>query len=66
MEEKYMVIDAPGYYGNRARVWSSHKTLSAALRAAGKNEKFAVVLGNYTKGEKLPADVALRMLKPGA
>lgn len=30
----YFVVPAPGYYGNWARVMSSHSTLAAARRAA--------------------------------
>lgn len=34
---KYIVIDAPGYCGNKARVYSRHKTLAAARNALGKH-----------------------------
>jgi hypothetical protein len=29
----YIVIDAPGWYGDLGRVWSRHRTLAAARRA---------------------------------
>lgn len=31
----YIVVSAPGYYGDTTRVMSSHRTARAALRAAG-------------------------------
>ena len=31
----FVVVPAPGHYGDRTRVLSSHRTLRAALRAAG-------------------------------
>ena len=31
----YVVVPAPGHYGDRARVLSAHRTARAALRAAG-------------------------------
>lgn len=30
----YIVVDAPGYYGDTGRVYSAHRTLAAARRAA--------------------------------
>lgn len=33
----FAVIDAPGYSGNKARVYSRHNTLSAARKALGKH-----------------------------
>lgn len=30
----YIVVDAPGYYGDRTVVLSSHRTAAAALRVA--------------------------------
>ena len=34
---KFAVIDAPGYSGNKARVYSRHTTLAAARRALRKH-----------------------------
>jgi hypothetical protein len=31
---RYFVVSAPGHYGDRSRVWSSHRTLKAAKKAA--------------------------------
>ena len=31
---KYVVVDAPGYYGDRTSIMSAHVTLEAAKRAA--------------------------------
>jgi len=31
----YIVVPAPGHYGDRTRVMSSHRTVKAALRNAG-------------------------------
>lgn len=44
----YFVVPAPGHYGDRARVISSHATLSAARRAAGAG--YVVRVGALTKG----------------
>lgn len=32
--EKYIVVPAPGYYGDVARIMSTHRTAAAALKAA--------------------------------
>lgn len=34
MKGQYFVVPAPGHYGDRARVISSHRTAAAAQRAA--------------------------------
>jgi hypothetical protein len=41
----YVVVDAPGHYGDRTRVMSTHRTLDAARRAAGKSGRLAVYAG---------------------
>ncbi|HEX6991911.1 MAG TPA: hypothetical protein VF151_08490 [Gemmatimonadales bacterium] len=47
----YIVVPAPGYYGDRTRVISSHRTLDAALKAA-RGKGWAVYEGNETKGDE--------------
>lgn len=46
--ERYFVVPAPGYYGDRAKVWSSHATIEAADQAAGKTG--IVRIGDLRKG----------------
>lgn len=45
---RYFVVPAPGHYGDRARVLSSHATVTAAKRAAGRG--FVVREGALRKG----------------
>lgn len=49
LAEHYFITAAPGYYGDRSVVFSSHKTLDAALRAAGKGH--AIWRGHKQKGD---------------
>tara|TARA_Y100000310_G_scaffold120368_2_gene119124 strand:+ start:7718 stop:7909 length:192 start_codon:yes stop_codon:yes gene_type:complete len=53
MEYPYIVIDAPGHYGDHGTVWSRHRTLSAALRAKG-GPQYAVARNdwNLRRGDK--------------
>lgn len=50
---RYFVVAAPGHYGDRARVQSSHSTLALARRAAWRGESIRC-------GEKRKGDVWLR------
>jgi hypothetical protein len=45
----YIVVPAPGHYGDRTRVMSSHRTLRAALRAAGPG--YVVRASSASKGD---------------
>lgn len=45
---QYFVTAAPGYYGDRARVISSHRTLAAARKAA--TAGYVVRVGALRKG----------------
>ena len=45
----YFVVPAPGHYGDRARVLSSHATLAAARKAAGRG--YTVRIGTLRKGD---------------
>jgi hypothetical protein len=64
----YIVIDAPGFYGHLGRVWSRHRTLAAARKAARKHRadlpgqgivSLARVAHNqgYRAGDKFWADM---------
>lgn len=44
----YFVVPAPGHYGDRAKVWSSHRSLAAARKAAGPG--YVVRKGELRKG----------------
>lgn len=46
---QYFVVPAPGHYGDRATVLSSHATLKAAIRAAGAG--YSVRVGDKRKGD---------------
>ena len=48
---RYIVVPAPGHYGDRTRVISSHHTAAAAIRAAA-GKSWAVYEGDETKGEE--------------
>lgn len=48
----FFVVPAPGHYGDRAVVMSSHATLAAARRAAGREYKYSVRVGALTKGSE--------------
>ena len=45
---QYFLVPAPGHYGDRARVVSSHATLAAAKRAASAG--FVARVGHLRKG----------------
>ena len=45
----YFVTPAPGHYGDRATVLSSHATLAAARRVAGRG--YVVRVGRMAKGQ---------------
>lgn len=47
---RYFVVPAPGYYGDRARVLSSHRTSDAARRAAGRG--YVVRAGEKRRGDE--------------
>jgi hypothetical protein len=46
----FFVVAAPGHYGDSTRVFSSHRTLQAAKKAAGPG--YVVRKGHLTKGER--------------
>lgn len=46
----YFVVPAPGHYGDRARVYSGHRTLAAAKKAA--RQGGIVRVGNKGKGDE--------------
>lgn len=50
METRYFVVAAPGYYGDKTRVVSSHATRETAIKAAAKGNYVARV-GAMRKGE---------------
>lgn len=50
---EYIVVDAPGYYSNQANVYSSHRTLAAACKAAHGYKNLAVYRGDETKGNRV-------------
>jgi hypothetical protein len=50
MKTSYFVVPAPGHYGDRARVISSHRTLNAARKAAGKG--YVVREGAKARGDE--------------
>lgn len=68
----YIVIDRPGFYGREGRVWSCHRTLEAARRAAAKHtytdergrlRSITIVASNtdgnrYRQGDMFWADMA--------
>jgi hypothetical protein len=35
---RFIVMDAPGYYGTYAEIYSSHATLDAAIRKCGRSK----------------------------
>lgn len=47
----FFVVPAPGRYGDRDRVYSSHATLSAAQKAAGVGLGYVVRAGDKRKGD---------------
>lgn len=47
--ERFFVVPAPGRYGDKAKVYSSHRTLVAAHKDAG--ETGVVRVGAKRKGE---------------
>ena len=50
-ETKYFLVAAPGYYGDRTRVISSHRTLDAARRAA-RGLNAAIYAGEQKRGSE--------------
>ena len=72
---RYEVIDAQGWFGgNRARVYSTHRTLDLAIRAARRHSytdehgqkrcPACVVLGEKYKGEHYWGDRYPKVLWP--
>lgn len=61
---QYAVIDAPGHYGDFARVYSVHRTLEAAKRAVNRDKSglaLAVIeRGGLSRGGKVHALDAAR------
>lgn len=49
---RYFVVPAPGYYGDIARVVSSHGSLAAAWRAAGSSGTLTIREGALQRGER--------------
>lgn len=47
---KYFVVPAPGHYGDRARVISSHHTLAAARKES--SQGYVVRVGALRKGDE--------------
>lgn len=45
---EYVIVPAPGHYGDKTRVLSAHRTLSAARRAKGRDN--TVVIRPATPG----------------
>ena len=64
MEKRYIVVQAPGYFGwNKAMVISAHKKLVNAQRAARRHGRgVAIALGYERKGDIVYGD----MLESGA
>ena len=50
MSTIYFVTPAPGHYGDRTTVLSSHRTLAAAMRAA--RAAYVVRVGNLRRGDE--------------
>ena len=50
-ETKFFVVPAPGHYGDRARVYSSHTTIGAARKATKKSEGVVIRAGSKRKGD---------------
>ena len=50
-DTKYFLVAAPGYYGDRTRVISSHRTLDAARRAA-RGLNAAIYAGEQKRGSE--------------
>lgn len=49
----YFIVPAPGHYGDRATVLSSHRTLKAAMRAARRLGNSCVVrCGSLRRGDE--------------
>lgn len=46
----YFIVDAPGHYGDRSRVYSSHRSLAAAIKARGTDSTVVVRKGALRKG----------------
>lgn len=46
----YFLVAAPGHYGDRSTVFSSHRTLAAARRAAGRG--YVVRIGGLRRGDE--------------
>lgn len=54
MSTTYAVIPADGHFSSVAIVMSSHRSLSAAKRNAGRG--YQVIVGALAKGDKVYAD----------
>jgi hypothetical protein len=48
----YFITSAPGYYGDRSVVVSSHKTLRSAQAAAAAAKGLAIYAGDKRRGEE--------------
>ncbi len=48
-QTKYFVVPAPGHYGDRAQVYSSHRSFAAARKAAGSGA--VIRQGSHRKGD---------------
>ena len=62
----YIVIDAPGCYGDWATIYSSHTTLKAALKAAGGDARLMVASDGgfpHQKGRRIHRDFAGRYVR---
>lgn len=51
MSTAYFLVPAPGHYGDRAKVLSSHRTLDAARRAA-KWSGTCIRVGEKVRGQE--------------
>lgn len=47
---KYFIVEAPGTYGDRGHIWSSHRTLAAAKKNCGTGS--VVRAGSLKRGDK--------------
>ena len=57
----YIIIDAEGYYGNYAVVYSSHPTLDEARQKLGRRRDRRVVLDAHQKGDLIHRQFASRL-----
>jgi hypothetical protein len=47
----YFIVPAPGHYGSRAKVISSHRTVEAARKAKGDSAVYVIREGHKRKGD---------------